>query len=264
MGTSQVKSLIDQAKGIGITRVTFFGGKPLLHKDIVELVRYAHDKGMLTRINTNGWALTRDFAKDLKRAGLNLCDLSLDDPNPEVHDRLRGLPGLYQKVIEGAQILKDHGIPCQIVTYASKRNVTTGLEQMIALGKRLGVFAISIVFPMATGCWYDSVNELLSEDEKEKVRNLGDSGFVHVELPTSHSRCNVFRKKSLYVSPEGNVCPCPFVPYTMGSLKEHTLDELWHRFSSEMKCDYVGDCPMNDLEYRETLKNRLESLTRRY
>lgn len=258
--TWQIKSIIDQTKKLGVVRVTFFGGEPLLRNDIVELVQYAHNKGMITRINTNGWLLNRKLIPKLKEAGLNLCDVSLDDPDPDTHDSLRGLPGLYQKAIEGIKILKEFNIRCQIVTYAAKKNVPSGLEEIIDLGKQLGVFAISIVFPMLSGCWHERIDVLLTEAEKESVRALGDSKFVHVELPSCKSKCNVNKKTSLYVSPEGNVNPCPFIPYVMGNIKNCNLEEMWHSFSTKFNLSCAGDCPMNESQTREALKGAIESI----
>jgi len=259
LDTGQVKSIIDQARKLGIVRVTFFGGEPLLRSDIVELVRYAHNAGMLTRINTNGWRLDRELVSSLKAAGLSLCDVSIDDPDPETHDRLRGLPGLYRKVIAGIKVLGDFNIPCQIVTYAAKKNISVGLERIIDIGRQLHVFGVSIVFPMATGCWHKAAHVLLTEPEKQKVRALGDSAFTHVELPTPGSKCNVLRRTSLYVSPEGDVTPCPFVPYVMGNIKREKLADIWCRFASITMPAVAGDCVMNDSSFREVLKSAIEN-----
>ena len=78
----------------------------------------------------------------------------MDDPTPHVHDKLRGLPGTFQKAISGIKLLKQNKILCSIVTYAARRNITTGLEKIIDLGKKLKVNSVSIVFPMAT--WEES------------------------------------------------------------------------------------------------------------
>jgi MoaA/NifB/PqqE/SkfB family radical SAM enzyme len=255
--TGQVKAIIDQAIKLGFIRVTFFGGEPLIREDIVELIHYASRRGMITRVNTNGWLLSRELIARLKGAGLSLCDVSIDDPDPHKHDALRGLPGLYEKAVEGIRLLKEYDILCQIVTYASKRNITSGLEQIIHLGKELRAFAVSIVFPMATGCWYDSFDVLLSEDEKERVRSLGDSSFVHVELPSPHSRCSVAKKSALYISPEGDATPCPFIPYALGNVKEENCGDIWQKYSSGAKLNFAGDCPMNSPENREGLKSAI-------
>jgi MoaA/NifB/PqqE/SkfB family radical SAM enzyme len=260
MTTWQIKDLIDQATLIGIPRITFFGGEPLLRKDIFELIRYANSKGMLTRINTNGLALTENVVKKLKDAGLTHCDVSIDDSNPEIHDKLRGVPGLFEKVIKGIGLLKKHKMLCQIVTYAGKRNVTAGLERTIELGRKLQVTSVSIVFPMATGCWFESFDELLDKEERKKVMDLADTNFVHIEIPTLKDRCNVVKQASLYVSPEGNVTPCPFIPWFFGNIKSNKLGKLTEDFYSNFKYDYQGDCLMNDGCTRDFLCKTIEKV----
>jgi len=260
MTTWQIKDLIDQAVRMGIPRITFFGGEPLLRKDIFDLIRYANFKGMITRINTNGLALSEKVVVKLKDAGLTHCDVSIDDSNPEIHDKLRGVPGLFERVIKGIELLNKHKMLCQIVTYAGKRNVTAGLERTIELGRKLQVTAISIVFPMATGCWFESFDELLNKEERNKVRGLADANFVHVEIPTPKDRCNVVKQASLYVSPEGNVTPCPFIPWHFGNIKNQRLNELIKFFYSEFNQDYQGDCLMNDPNTREMLNKKIRKV----
>jgi len=250
MTTWQIKELIDQAVRIGIPRITYFGGEPLLRKDIFELISYANSKGMLTRINTNGLALSEKTVVKLKDAGLTHCDVSIDNSNPEIHDKLRGVPGLFERVIKGMKLLNKHKMLCQIVTYAGKRNVTAGLERTVELGRKLRVTSVSIVFPMATGCWFESFDELLNKEERKKVMDLADSNFVHVEIPTPKDRCNVVKQASLYVSPEGNVTPCPFIPWSFGNIKNHKLNKLIKSFYSEFNIDYQGDCLMNNISIR--------------
>lgn len=253
MTTLQIKDLINQSVKMGIPRITFFGGEPLMRKDIFELINYAYSKGMITRINTNCFALNEDVVKRLKMAGLTHCDVSIDDPNPEVHDKLRGIPGLFDRVINGIHLLNKYKILCQIVTYAGKRNVTEGLKKIIKLGRELHVLGVSIVFPMATGCWFESFDELLNEEEKEKVRKLADAKFVHIEIPTSKDMCNVLKKSSLYISPEGNLSPCPFIPWAFGNCKKQKIEKLVTSFYAELNINYTGDCIMNNPDTRNLL-----------
>lgn len=258
MTTWQIKDLIDQAIEMGIPRITFFGGEPLMRKDIFELIRYANSKGMMTRINTNAFALNAKVVMKLKESGLTHCDVSIDDSNPAIHDKLRGVPGLFHRATKGIALLRKHKIICQIVTYAGRRNVTAGLERIIELGRKLHVTAVSIVFPMATGCWYESFDELLSLEERQKVMNLADANFVHIEIPTPKHRCNVVKQASLYVSPEGKVTPCPFIPWSFGNCKNDKIDKLVKSFYSEFNFDCQGDCIMNDVFARSVLNETIE------
>ncbi len=46
------------------------GGDPLIYPDILELVRFISEQGIKPILNTNGLALTEEFLKKLKKAGL--------------------------------------------------------------------------------------------------------------------------------------------------------------------------------------------------
>jgi len=255
----EVRHLIDQAALMAIPRITFFGGEPLVREDIYDLIKYANSKGMMTRINTNGLALTEEVVVKLKEAGLTHCDVSIDSADPGTHDGLRGVPGLFAKAVEGIRILRSHKVLCQIVTYAGKRTLDGGLARIIELGRELRVLSVSIVFPMATGCWFESAEELLNEEERRKVRDMADAFFVHVELPTPKNRCNVARKASLYVSPDGEVTPCPFIPWSVGNVRDRELKVLFESFSATCHSELVGDCIMNDVKARDSLRTGIES-----
>jgi len=50
--------------------ISIAGGDPLVHPDIVEIVRLIAQDGLKPIINTNGLALNKDFLRELKKAGL--------------------------------------------------------------------------------------------------------------------------------------------------------------------------------------------------
>ena len=258
--TSELKSVIDAARRLGVLEVIFSGGEPLLRPDMPELVRHARDAGLLTRLNTNGLLLTRENVAELKRAGVTQCAVSIDDADPAVHDRLRGLSGLHAKATEGVRILHEFGIPCQILTYASRENVTVGLERIIKQGRELGAFAVFIFFPIAAGRWDGSFDKVLTQEERERVRELQDMGFVHLELPISDTLCCTYDGAVLHVTARGDVTPCPFVPFAFGNVREFALDTLWERYIEGMKLDCRGECPMNSAESRRQLNDYVDEI----
>jgi len=84
--------------------IEFTGGEPLLHPDILECLSYAKKKGLYCGLTTNGLNLAR-YAEDIVKSGLDLLVVSLDGPQ-EIHDRIRGRAGAYQKAFEGIQKVK--------------------------------------------------------------------------------------------------------------------------------------------------------------
>lgn len=76
--TKDVISVIDKLHELGCRTVDFFGGEPTLRKDLVELVRHASKKNMVTVLSTNGVLLNKELLNSLGEAGLDAILMSLD------------------------------------------------------------------------------------------------------------------------------------------------------------------------------------------
>jgi len=83
---------------IGCYSLSITGGEPLLYPYLGEVVDYAHERGFIVQINTNGSVLAENVSS-LSRA--DLVTISLDYPD-EKHDKVREHPCLFQKALRGA------------------------------------------------------------------------------------------------------------------------------------------------------------------
>jgi MoaA/NifB/PqqE/SkfB family radical SAM enzyme len=81
--TEDLKRYLDKIRELGCLRLGFQGGEPLMHPDIVELVRYAREL-RFTRLSmsTNALRLTRPLLRDLGEAGLDALQISVDRMTP--------------------------------------------------------------------------------------------------------------------------------------------------------------------------------------
>jgi len=61
--------------------ITISGGEPLIHPQILEIVRFIKKEGMIPSIFTNGRLLTREFLLSLKEAGLISLNIRVDSNN---------------------------------------------------------------------------------------------------------------------------------------------------------------------------------------
>ncbi len=73
-----LKSRIDDLKRLKVVFVTLNGGEPLMHPNIVELVRYIRECGMTPLMNSNGFLLKPALIEDLNDAGLFGIQISCD------------------------------------------------------------------------------------------------------------------------------------------------------------------------------------------
>jgi 12,18-didecarboxysiroheme deacetylase len=116
------KSLIDDLAGFGVPVLLFSGGEPLVRKDLPDLAAYAVEKGMRAVISTNGTLITKKMARTLKEIGLSYVGISLDGMEA-INDRFRGVPGSYQKALQGIRNCQEVGIKVGLRFTINKANV---------------------------------------------------------------------------------------------------------------------------------------------
>ena len=100
--TPYIKKAIDDAYKLGnLQQIYFTGGEVLMREDIFSLVKYVRDyyPQLVVYLNTNGLLLNKrniDRLFDLKLTDLGI---SVDSPDPKIHNSLRG-EGVFERVIE--------------------------------------------------------------------------------------------------------------------------------------------------------------------
>ena len=109
MTTEEGKAMIDDLAAFGSPVILFSGGEPLMRKDLLELAKYATDRGLRAVISTNGTLITKEIAAEFKKIGLSYVGVSLDGLQP-THERFRGMKGAFEKAMEGIRNCREAGI----------------------------------------------------------------------------------------------------------------------------------------------------------
>jgi len=95
---------------LGINKVRLTGGEPLVRKGIVDLVSMIWNvEGVKDLSMTTNATFLADFAEDLKNAGLQRVNISLDTLNPETY-KLTTRGGNIKYVFEGIEAAKKAGL----------------------------------------------------------------------------------------------------------------------------------------------------------
>lgn len=100
---SNLRELVDEG-----FMVNFVGGEVLLFDGFFELVKFSSQKGFLTSITSNGWLIDEKMAQRIAASGLTEINLSLDSLNEIIHDYLRGIKGVYSRVMKAIKYLNRH------------------------------------------------------------------------------------------------------------------------------------------------------------
>lgn len=247
--TEEIETVMADAVALGARRVAFGGGEPMIRPDIYRLVQRARELGMYPSLSTNGWLLNRDTLQRLKDAGLFFIQISIDSHLPEVHDQVRGLPGLLARCAAAIEICHELGIGVVVATTVMGVNVAH-LADTMAWVKGMGVPVHRLIRYVDVGRGRDD-NELDLHPEDlrsamwEVIRRFGQYRHgqpgVVFGLPLSESGeptmfwehpngCEA-GKSVVDVLPEGNVVPCnylgPDAPFNAGNIRQRSLRDIW-------------------------------------
>lgn len=237
--TAEIKNILDQAVEIGIPKVDYFGGEPLLRKDIVELVRYGKNKGLHISITTNGLLMTRELAKELSLAGISCINISIDSTSEEEHDSFRGVKGTYKSAVNAFRFCYEEGIPTIFSTYVTHDSIKnlnsptaddSELSKLISLAREIKASGVRLLFPIISGKWVDSKEKEFTEEEKMLVVDSIDPSFAFIEgafcVVNKKKVCQSLSGKMFNISPYGDVQLCVVFPESFGNVRDRPLADL--------------------------------------
>ncbi|MBF0154792.1 MAG: radical SAM protein [Magnetococcales bacterium] len=258
---AQIGDIIAQAIDLGIIHVNLTGGEPTLRKDLLEVIRACQPKRIVVSLVTNALLLTRQKMADMKEAGLNTIQISLDSADPEEHDHLRGVPGCYNKVIQAGRWAHEIGLNLCFSTVLSTENSGNErkMDDLLELCEREDAFLL-ICDSAAVGRWSGQSEKMMTCQE----RNDALAKLLRHPRARHHNMYN-FRGRSgcpagvekIYITAYGEVTPCDLVHDVAGNLKQESLKAIWDRMRLHpLYSQKMTDCPRYKEEFsaREPLQ----------
>lgn len=101
------RRIVDQVAELGPSELRLFHyGEPMLHPELPGMIRYAHEKGLVARFQTNGLALTRERIIHLLEAGMNYIGVSVNGLIARDYELMR--PGhSFETLTRNLALLRD-------------------------------------------------------------------------------------------------------------------------------------------------------------
>lgn len=251
LSTADIKHIMDQFYDLGGYSVYLCSGEFLLRPDALDLIRYAKAKSMTTTIVSNGILLDERKIDDLIQAGLNMLIVSLDSATPEMHDKLRGVKGCFEKAVNGLRIARKKGLKSCIWTYVTKNH--NEIDEIAELGRELGITTF-VFLPLLSGHLFNRFEENLTFQGREALRcKYNPSPKVLLEFTSEDGQCRGAGNGHICIMPSGDATFCPVVPYSYGNVADSPLRILL----KDIRKDYRrfshcrGQCIVNFTEYRQ-------------
>ena len=258
------KKILKKCRTAGIVQVTFTGGEPTMRDDLIELIREA--RWFVSRLNTNGIRLTREYCHELRKAELDSVQITFYSQDPEIHNRLVGA-SQYQNTVNAIENAISEGLSVSVNTPLCTLNAD--YVKTLQFLHEKGVIYVTCSGLITTG------NAVLDESEKlqltssqlekilrDGVRYCNENGMeiaftspgwieesVFEELNIPAPSCGACLS-NMAVTPGGNIVPCQswLSDQPLGSMLHDDWETIWEseictaqrNYSSEM----TGECPL--------------------
>ena len=166
--TEQALAVVDQLADAHVTALAFSGGEPLTRTDFFQVARYAADRGLYVSLASNGTLLTKENVRKVKEAKINYIDVSIDGACAKTHDDFRGVPGAFNKAVEGLKNCVEADLCVCIATTVGKNNMAE-LPAIIDLAEKIHAERFTYFNFIPTGRGKAHLDQDLSAQEREQV-----------------------------------------------------------------------------------------------
>jgi radical SAM protein with 4Fe4S-binding SPASM domain len=131
--------IIDELVDFGCLWLLFTGGEIFLRNDFLDIYTYAKQKGLLITLFTNGTLITSNTADYLAQLPPFSIEITLYGNTRETYESISGIPGSFDRCINGIRLLMDRKLPLKLKTMAISQNKHEIFDMKRFAEKELGL-----------------------------------------------------------------------------------------------------------------------------
>ncbi|MBD5243464.1 MAG: radical SAM protein [Barnesiella sp.] len=142
LSVEKIRTLIDEFTRMGGESIIFTGGEILIYKNLLEVLEYAHQKGVWIGLFFNAISLSQNQIDKFKEIGVNDIQISLYSIDPKIHDSITEVKGSCERTKKSVTRLLEDGLPVRIACSVLKENmneICNLLDYSTSLDIKLGL-----------------------------------------------------------------------------------------------------------------------------
>jgi len=256
--------VVKELDEVGVPAIALSGGEPTVHRDFWPVLAEISRRGFYPAIATNGTTFANlEFAERAKKLGLRYVEISIDAADPAVHDKFRGVPGVWSKAVQGLRNAVKLGFSAALAFTVTKYNIHE-VDKILDLAQEIGVKRVVFFNFVPVGRGRENLEIDLSPEEREEFlrhiykemkkrkmevistapqygrvvnqlsngEDVSPTHFVVANDPITRELtefiggCGAGRVYAA-IEPEGTLTPCVFLPYPVGNLRTKSFWDIW-------------------------------------
>ena len=229
---------------MGAVQLGLSGGEPLARTDLAEIVRHARDLGYYSNLITSGYGLTEARIIELKEAGLDHIQVSIQASTQELNDHIAGTKS-YSHKQDVARLVKKHGYPMVLCVVIHRQNIHQ-MADILKMASELGADYLELANTQYYG-WAHKNRDLLlpsreqfetaekiAQDYKETVKGKMKIYYVVPDYYEDRPKAcmNGWGTTFLTVAPDGVALPCHSARELPGldcpNVTDFSVSEIWN------------------------------------
>lgn len=201
----EIKHWIDELADFGVEEISIGGGEPFIRKDLGDIVERIKSHGIRCGITTSGWMID---AVPLVPA--DHYEVSIDGPTPEIHDKIRGRVGSWEKAVKTVKMAKKKYAVSQINSVLQADNYMH-LVDYCKFAKKLGV-KVSIIPISPKLAAQPKISKKMAQVDVNTLRSVIDEAMkVGVITNTKEFFEIYYSKFKEKIDPEKRLCPYYYI-----------------------------------------------------
>jgi len=244
ISTEDWKRVLSQARKMGAVQLGFSGGEPLSRQDLPELVEHARQLGYYTNLITSGYGLNEERIIQLKEAGLDHIQLSIQASTQELNDHIAGTVS-YENKKAVAHLIKKHGYPMVLCVVIHRENIHQ-MQQILEMAEELGADYVELANTQYYGWAHKNRDLLMPTKEQYETaeaiaqaykEQVADKMKIYYIIPDFHEdrpkACmNGWGTTFLTIAPDGVALPCHSARELPGldcpNVNDFSIEQIWN------------------------------------
>jgi len=244
-----VSKFCDELDELGGWEIDIQGGEPLLLPSLPEVIKAMRPERFYVFITTNGWLMTPEKAQELKELQIDRITVSIDSFSDKEHDSFRGQEGALARAKKALQYAQEAGMTANVNATVGHYNAKSkDLEGILEFASEHN-YNVSFNAATPTGNWQNNHDIVLTEEDTEYIEHLKEKyNLLTRDLWNARSQKTAVISgctsvNVMYINPNGDVLPCPYIHTRIGNVKEQSLIEISQKgYSVKHFHDYSAKC----------------------